>query len=159
MRLISVALSENYQKKGNPIEIETASKIVPDDASNYFRLGLIYHKSLLWHDAKKAVERYRASLERNPLDSKVWYNLALAYISMDKKEEAFSAMENFRRLGSSGPENIWGAGVFYLVYGGNIKEYQDLFRQYMEIEPASASRVYNILKNADSNSIENVDSH
>jgi len=143
-RLAALAFNEIVPDKNSLDGLELAAKVVPDDALEYYRIGLIWHYDLINSDVNRAVEFYSTALRKNPLLSKALLMMAHAYQAANRKKEAFHAIDNYYRLRPNNPDSLWEVAVFYLVYSNRTGKAMEYFRRLIEMKPGLQRKIYDI---------------
>ena len=145
--LISTTGVEFLEKSGKTERISLAKKLNPLKASPYYYSGIIKHYNLIEHDLNSAIKLYRIALSKNPFYSAVWYDLAYAYLSKNKKDWSFSAIENYCRLNSGQSDKLWNIAMFYYVQTNDIDRTLSYLRRYLRLKPDKSIKVYRFLEN------------
>jgi len=123
--------------------LTTAIRWDRGNPSYHYMLGKYYHMSLDSPDMPRAIEEYRESLKRSPLQPGVWIDLSKAYQMNDQPAEAESALDRAVKLNPNNPRLLWEAGTFYLMNNMTEKAVTSL-RQYLLLEPAMQPMVYDL---------------
>ena len=143
-RLAALAFNETVLDKNSLDGLELASKVVPDDAIDYYRMGLIWQYDLINSDAVRAVEYYRAALRKNPLLSKALLMMAHAYQAAGRRKEAFKAIDAYYRLRPNNPDSLWEVAVFYIVNSDRPGKAMGYFRRLLDLRPGIQRKIYDI---------------
>ena len=143
--LISVALSDIFEKSKEIERINNALRLNPFKSSPYYYIGLIKHYDRENPDLKDAIRLYKKALLKNPLYDNVWYNLAYAFIGTGNKDKAFSAIKNYYRLNHSKSEGIWNTALFYYIHTDNIDGSIQYIKRLVSLYPREIKKVFNIL--------------
>lgn len=99
-------------------EYRAALKFTPDDGSLYLGLGNILFAERRWHEA---IEQYHTAEKFIPTDPQVYARMALAYASLEDREEAFKNIQLAEQYAAKMPPSSNGvisqAGEVYLAIG------------------------------------------
>jgi len=123
--------------------LATALRWDRGNPSYHYMLGKYYHLNLDSPDMPRAIEEYRESARRSPLQPGVWIDLSKAYQLNDQPAEAEHALERAVKLNPNNPSLLWEAGTFYLMNNMTEKAVASL-RQYLLLEPAMQPMVYDL---------------
>ena len=79
----------------------------------------------IYGNDKKAIEFYKKSLEMEPENSMVYFNMGVAYGELEKFEEAVAAIDRAIELDPSQGIFYYGRGRIYLMFGDKSKAFED----------------------------------
>lgn len=145
LRLIGLTVTDRLDKSKNLKSLKLASQLMPGKAVHYYHMGLLEHYNLINYDIHSTIRYYEAAIKRNPLYKEVWFDLANAYQSINRKEEAFMAIENFYKLNRNNPERVWDTGIFFMVNDSRPENSFKFFRRYIKLNPYSQEKVYKVI--------------
>lgn len=149
LRLLIIPVFESLRNTHDPENLRLATRLMPGNALGHYNAGLLSHYGLPNADNGAAINHYEAAVKRNPLYSRAWFHLGRAYKAASRIDESLAAIENFYRLNPRSPGRTWDTGIFYLGVSGRIEKAMEYFKKYLELEPESQSRVYDILTQMD----------
>ena len=144
IRLVAVAYNDIILKKKTLQNLSLAIKIIPDDAGNYYDLGLVRQYDLFNRDLNRAIEFYGTALRKNPLFSRALIGLANAYQAAGRKRDAFLAVDSYRKLTPNNTDSLWRVAVFYLVNSDRVDKAMEYFEKLIEMDPGLQTRVYDV---------------
>jgi hypothetical protein len=93
---------------------ESAVRLEPGDAENWYLLGRYWQYSLDEPDANRAIQNYRHSLSLNPRSADVWLDLAAVYESEGDLQNARDAFLQAKRAYPVSAAVSWRYGNFLL---------------------------------------------
>jgi tetratricopeptide (TPR) repeat protein len=96
---------------------ERATRLEPDNASNWYLLGRYWQYTLEDPDAQRAIRSYQTALSYDPHSADTWLDLATAYESEGDLSAARNAFLQAKRAYSLSPEVSWRYGNFLLRRG------------------------------------------
>jgi len=97
-----------------PDGYERATRLEPDDARNWYFLGRYWQYNLENPDIPRAIRAYQTALSFNPRSADAWQDLAAAYESEGKIEDARNAFLQAKHDYPLSPEVSWRYGNFLL---------------------------------------------
>jgi len=130
-RLGADALASIFQRSEDPSRAAISAKVAPGNQAGYFSLARIEHYGAN-PDSARAIGLYRKALALNPFNSRLWYELALAYEASGDRKGALHSIKNAYLLNPMQAENIWDTGVFYMNAAG-LDSAAYYFRKYMQL--------------------------
>lgn len=93
---LGVALSEKEDYTGAAQAYEEALKIKPDDKDARFNLAIVYLLKL--DDADRALPHLQHMVEHDPENADAWEMLSIAYVKLNRVEEAEEALARSKTL-------------------------------------------------------------
>jgi hypothetical protein len=99
---------------GTRLGYETAARLEPDNAENWYLLGRYWQYSLDEPDASRAIRNYRDSLSLNPRSADTWLDLAAVYESEGDLRSAREAFLQAKRAYPVSAAVSWRYGNFLL---------------------------------------------
>lgn len=96
---------------------ERATRLEPDDASNWYLLGRFWQYNLENPDVDRAIEAYQRALAVDPHSADAWLDLATAYESEGKIGDARAAFLQATHVYPLSPDVAWRYGNFLLRQG------------------------------------------
>jgi tetratricopeptide (TPR) repeat protein len=108
------ALAVHQASRGTRSGYETAARLEPDNAENWYLLGRYWQYSLDEPDARRAVQNYRHALFLNPRSADTWLELAAVYDSEGDLQNARDAFLQARRAYPLSAAVSWRYGNFLL---------------------------------------------
>jgi len=106
----------------------------PDDAEEYYILGLTYGHLGRWQEA---LDAFKKTIKIQPDFAEAHYNLGVAYDELGRYQEA---IESFKRAIRIEPDNAGAFGGLGLAYGklGLFQDAIESFKQAIRIKPDNA---------------------
>src|SRR5271165_657131 len=93
---------------------ERATRLEPDNASNWYLLGRYWQYNLEDPDAQRAIRAYQTALSLDPRSADTWLDLGTAYEAEGDLAAARNAFVQAKRVYSLSPEVSWRYGNFLL---------------------------------------------
>jgi tetratricopeptide (TPR) repeat protein len=103
-----------YADLGTRLGYETAARLEPRDANNWYRLGRYWQYTLDEPNAPNAIQDYRHTLLLNPVSADAWLDLATAYESEGDLRDARDAFLQAKRAYPLSAAVSWRYGNFLL---------------------------------------------
>ena len=122
-----------------------ATRLEPDNATNWYLFGRYWQYNLEDPDAKRAIRNYQTSLSFDPRSADTWLDLGTAYESEGDIPAARNAFVQAKRVYPLSPEVSWRYGNFLLRRGGN--ELDAAFAQIkhaVEADPKRAAAAFTL---------------
>ena len=94
-------------------------------------------------DVKGAVEAYLQSIKLEPKSAEVFFNLAYAYLKLEKDNDAMKAFKQSIKLNPDKPETQYGLGLA-AFRSGRFKEAADAFKKATILHPEMAKAHYGL---------------
>src|ERR1700719_2510632 len=111
---IGTARAVGQASLGTRLGYETAARLEPDNAENWYLLGRYWQYSLDEPDASRAIRNYRDSLSLNPRSADTWLDLAAVYESEGDLRSARDAFLQAKRAYPLSAAVSWRYGNFLL---------------------------------------------
>ncbi len=121
-------------------KFQTACVLDPESETGCLNSGIALLNMLHYDDARRILEK---SAERDPLNPRVWFNLALLERAAGNAE---AAMADFRKVAALDPDDA-GTQYFLGFLDSQIEHYQQAaaeFRRAIELDPFHASAEYGL---------------
>ena len=116
-----------------PISITTAANELYLTGRNRFDTG----------DVKGAVDAYLESIKLEAKSAEVFFNLAYAYLKLEKNNDAIKAFKQSIKLNAEKPETHYGLGLA-AFRGRRFKEASDAFKKATILNPEMAKAHYGL---------------
>src|ERR1051325_676521 len=87
----------------------------PGEQAAYLVLALTYYQPFC--DPEGAIRVIQAGLKRDPMDKSLWNILAYGYAALDKRQDAFAALDHYLNLAPGEPNPYDSKGDLYLLFG------------------------------------------
>ena len=100
--------------RGTRVGYETAARLEPQNADNWYLLGRYWQYTLDEPDAPRAIQNYRYALSLNPGSADTWLDLAIAYESEGDIQAARNAFLQAKRVYPLSAAVSWRYGNFLL---------------------------------------------
>jgi hypothetical protein len=94
-------------------------------------------------DVKGAVDAYLESIKLEPKSAEVFFNLAYAYLKLEKNNDAIKAFKQSIKLNAEKPETHYGLGLA-AFRGRRFKEASDAFKKATILNPEMAKAHYGL---------------
>jgi Tetratricopeptide repeat len=96
---------------------QRATRLEPDDSSNWYLLGRYWQYNLEEPDARRAIRAYQTALSLDPRSADTWLDLGMAYETEGDAAAARNAFVQAKRAYPLSPEVSWRYGNFLLRRG------------------------------------------
>ena len=123
-----------------PLVLKTAPPPPSSDANELYLTGRGRFEA---GDVKGAVESYLESIKLEPKSAEVFFNLAYAYLKLEKDGDAIKAFKQSIKLNPDKPEAQYGLGLA-AFRSGRFKEAADAFKKATLITPEMAKAHYGL---------------
>src|SRR5580698_5094406 len=97
-----------------PVGYDRATKLEPDNASNWYFLGRYWQYNLEDSDSQRAIGDYQKALSFDPHSADTWLDLGTAYETEGDTAAARNAFVQAKRAYPLSPEVSWRYGNFLL---------------------------------------------
>jgi hypothetical protein len=111
---IRTATADYYANLGTRVGYETAARLEPKNALNWYLLGRYWQYTLDEPDARRAILNYRRALSLNPHSASTWLDLATAYESEGDLPNARAAFLQAKLAYPLSADVSWRYGNFLL---------------------------------------------
>lgn len=118
-----------------------ATKLEPDNASNWYLLGRYWQYNLEDPDAQRAIRAYKTSLSLDPHSADSWLDLGTAYDSEGEIPAARNAFAQAKRLYPLSPDVAWRYGNFFLRQGELDSAFAEI-RHAVEADPKRGAAAF-----------------
>jgi hypothetical protein len=108
------ALAVHDAGLNTPESYKRATKLEPDDASNWYFLGRYWQYNLEDPDSQRAIRAYQTALSFDPHSADTWLDLGTAYETEGDTAGARNAFVQAKRAYPLSPEVSWRYGNFLL---------------------------------------------
>src|SRR5438309_6884036 len=108
------ARADYYANLGTRVGYQTAARLEPENAVNWYLLGRYWQYTLDEPDAPRAIQNYRHALSLNPHAASTWLDLAAAYESEGDFPSARSAFLQAKLAYPLSADVSWRYGNFLL---------------------------------------------
>jgi hypothetical protein len=129
---------------------ERATKLEPDDASNWYFLGRYWQYNLEDPDARRAILAYQTTLSFDPYSADTWLDLGTAYETEGDTAAARNAFVQAKRAYPLSPEVSWRYGNFLLRRGESNPAFVQI-KQAVEADPKRAAAAFSLSMRFDPN--------
>jgi hypothetical protein len=120
---------------------EQATRLEPDDASNWYLLGRYWQYNLEDPDAQRAIRAYQTALSFDPNSADTWLDLGTAYEAEGDLDAARNAFVQAKRVYPLSPEVSWRYGNFLLRRGELDPAFAQI-RHAVEADPSHAAAAF-----------------
>ncbi|MGC1484483.1 MAG: tetratricopeptide repeat protein [Candidatus Acidiferrum sp.] len=124
-----------------PQGYERATRLEPDDAGNWYLLGRYWQYNLDDPDAQRAIQAYKTALSFDPRSADTWSDLATAYESEGKFEDARSAFLQAKQNYPLSPDVSWRYGNFLLRQGALDAAFAQI-KHAVEVDPKRGAAAF-----------------
>lgn len=145
-------LSINYSALNKTEKaIEILNQLIeqyPHETFPYSTLSLLYKYDLF--ETEKSIEICRLGLENNPSFKWFWNGLAYGYAYLNRRKEAFDAINNYINLAPFEPNPYDSKGdlfVWFLEYDSSCIEYRKAVNLRRDFASSTNLGFYNVLRN------------
>ncbi|MEJ2193783.1 MAG: protein kinase [Ignavibacteriaceae bacterium] len=144
-------IARNYAKLNKPDKaIEIFNQVIerdPHERYPYSYLYLLYTYDFL--KPEKAIEICRLAFNNNPSFKRFWNALAYSFTFLNKRDEAFDAINNYINLAPSEPNPYDSKGdlyVWFMNYDSSIVEYQKAIELHKDYFSSTDLGYYYLLR-------------
>ncbi len=123
-----------------------AIRFTPSNSNLFYALGLYYQWNIEKTDFRESLRYLGEAIERNPLDQRVWLDLAKVLNRLGEREASLQALEKAIAVFPTGYTGRWMAANLFLQQG----EFQKALPHFSYIlahYPDESSRAYDVLFN------------
>ena len=142
---IRSALASHYANQGTLKGYMKATRLEPQDAENWRRLGDFWQLDLQNSDPQRAIQAYRTSLSLNPNSAYAWLGLASVYEGQGELDAAREALLNAKRSYPVSADVSWRYANFLLRTGERDSAFREA-RQTLENEPQRAWEAFSLFQ-------------
>jgi tetratricopeptide (TPR) repeat protein len=103
-----------YASLGTRSGYETAARLEPENAENWYLLARYWQYTLDEPNTPRAIQNYRRALSRNPRSAETWLDVATAYESEGELQQARAAFLEAKRAYPLSAAVAWRYGNFLL---------------------------------------------
>ena len=125
---VRTARADYYANLGTRVGYETAVRLEPENAVNWYLLGRYWQYTLDEPDPRRAIQNYRRALSLNPRAAATWLDLATAYESEGAFANARSALLQAKRAYPLSADVSWRYGNFLLRQGAIPQAFGEIRR-------------------------------
>jgi Tetratricopeptide repeat len=133
-----------------PEGYERATKLEPDDASNWYFLGRYWQYNLEDPDSQRAIRDYQTALSFDPYSADTWLDLGTAYETEGDAAAARNAFVQAKRAYPLSPEVSWRYGNFLLRRGEPDAAFAQI-KQAVEADPKRGAAAFALSMRFDPN--------
>jgi hypothetical protein len=133
-----------------PQGYERATKLEPDDASNWYFLGRYWQYNLEDPDSPRAIRAYQTALSFDPHSADTWLDLGTAYETEGDTAGARNAFVQAKRAYPLSPEVSWRYGNFLLRRGDSNAAFAEIKRA-VESDPKRGAAAFALSMRFDPN--------
>lgn len=123
-----------------PLVPKTAPPATTSDANELYLAGRNRFEA---GDVKGAVDAYLESIKLEPKSAEVHFNLAYAYLKLEKNSDAIKSFKQSIKLNPDKPETQYGLGLA-AFRSGRFKEAADAFKKATILNPEMAKAHYGL---------------
>lgn len=120
---------------------ERATRLEPDNATNWYLLGRYSQYNLEDPDAQRAIDAYQKALVLDPRSADTWLDLGTAYESEGKIDDARNAFVQAKHVYPLSPEVSWRYGNFLLRQGEPDPAFAQI-KHAVEADPKRAAAAF-----------------
>jgi hypothetical protein len=133
-----------------PVGYDRATKLEPDNASNWYFLGRYWQYNLEDSDSQRAIGDYQKALSFDPHSADTWLDLGTAYETEGDTAAARNAFVQAKRAYPLSPEVSWRHGNFLLRRGESAAAFAQL-KQAVKADPKRAAAAFSLSMRFDPN--------
>jgi hypothetical protein len=133
-----------------PQGYERATKLEPDDASNWYFLGRYWQYNLEDPDSPRAIRAYQTALSFDPHSADTWLDLGTAYETEGDTAGARNAFVQAKRAYPLSPEVSWRYGNFLLRRGDSNAAFAEI-KHAVEADPKRGAAAFALSMRFDRN--------
>jgi hypothetical protein len=133
-----------------PQGYERATKLEPDDASNWYFLGRYWQYNLEDPDSPRAIRAYQTALSFDPHSADTWLDLGTAYETEGDTAGARNAFVKAKRAYPLSPEVSWRYGNFLLRRGDSNAAFAEI-KHAVEADPKRGAAAFALSMRFDRN--------
>jgi hypothetical protein len=144
------ALAVHDAALNTPVGYELATRLEPDNASNWYFLGRYWQYNLEDPDSQRAIRAYQTALSFDPYSADTWLDLGTAYETEGDTAAARNAFVQAKRAYPLSPEVSWRYGNFLLRQREPDAAFAQI-KQSVEADPKRAAAAFSLSMRFDPN--------